>query len=130
MKLTRNETTMSYRYGRPLPDGTYDAVVLGAIEDISHNGNHMIVISVGVEGPHGGVRVDHHVVAYLSGRVEELLQALAPEQLHEWYEYGECELDPEQLVDQRCRVQVNNESWNGRPRPRIRALIPAILPRA
>lgn len=124
MKFQKNGSEASYRYGRILPDGSYDALVLSALEQISRNGNEMLVICLGIRGPEGGVRIDYHVVVHLSERVEETLDALAPEYLQDWHERGECELDPELMLHRICRVRVRNEPWDGRDRPRIQTLLP------
>lgn len=124
MRLTKGGNGEGYRYDRELEEGTFDAVVLSAVETVSKNGNEMIAITFGIDGPLGGVRIDHYVVAFLDHRIEELLQALAPEHFQDWQEHGACELEPEELQQRTCRATISHEAWNGRLRPRIRALYP------
>jgi len=84
----------------------------------------MIVLTFGIDGPEGGVQIDHYAVTCLSYRVEEILTALAPEYLGSWAREEDCDLDPASLAARECLVHVRNEAWQGQDRPRIRALSP------
>lgn len=113
-----------YRYDRELPNGTYDADVLDSREDKSKKGNDMVVISFGVTGPHGGVRIDEYVVGFFVPKVDAMIRSLAPDQIDSWESSGEVDLNPRDLVGRSCRLEVKNEEWEGRQRPKVSKMLP------
>lgn len=123
MKLLNNGPDPSeYRYDRQLDDGLHCGTVLKASETVSRAGNDMIVITFGIEGHEGPVRVDHYVVTRLAGHVSEMLGSLAPEHLHDW-ELGSCDFDLENLIGRTCWLQVHNEEWQGKLCPSVTRLL-------
>ena len=116
-----------YRYDRELPNGIYDADVLATREDKSKNQNDMIVISLGVEGPHGGVKVDEYIVSFFLPKVESMIHSLSPEHSEVWDSTGECDLNPMDLVGRSCRVEIKNEEWEGKQKPKVSKMMPIEL---
>ena len=116
-----------YRYDRALPDEIYEGEVLDAREDMSKAQNAMVVLTFGIDGPHGGVRVDEYIVSFFTTKVEAMVHSLAPEASETWNSTGECDVNPLDLVGRSCRIKIKNEEYEGKTRPKIDKLLPIEL---
>lgn len=129
MKLSKtgSENGNDFRYDRELPDGTYEADVIDAREDVSKKGNDMIVITFGIKGPNGGVRIDNYITTNYAPRIESMIQALASEHLASWNSTGAIDLNPSDLEGRSCRTVIKGEEWEGKMRPKVDVMLPLEL---
>ena len=53
-----------------------------------------------------------------------MIRSLAPDQIDSWESSGEVDLNPRDLVGRSCRLEVKNEEWEGRQRPKVSKMLP------
>ena len=129
--LVQNESSgsggeLDYWYDREIAEGEHPAVVLDAAEQISSTGNPMLVLVMGVDGggSEGGVKVNKYVPCHVPRRIEELVSCFFRDQLKEWNDGEEINLDPTEIIRMKCRVEVKLEEWNDKVQAKIETLIP------
>lgn len=125
MKASNTGEEQQYAFDLLLEAGKmYDAVVLKTEQKYSGNGNEMIVLSLGIETPAGGVRVDYFAVETVPNFVGPVVRAFYPDQVAAWEAGGEIEMDAKEAVGQRCRIRIKHETFEGTKRNKVAALFP------
>lgn len=103
--------------GRACPDGTYEAEITSAVEEESSSGNDMIVAKWKILSGKGKGAViwdNLSLVPQALWRLKGLLEALEVE-----VPDGSMDLDLDDLIGQKSTVEVTNEDYDGKKRPRI-----------
>lgn len=126
--LTVNPSTFDqesdYRWDRAWNLGVQAGAVLNAVEHMSKKNTVSLKLTIGFQGPEGGVAVDAYVKPF-GKQFAELLRAVAPEYL----EGRPCEhcgrpaaIDPAVLINRWVFGEVENEfdEQTQKTRPRIR----------
>lgn len=101
----RSNEVSDYDYKREIADGTYRAVVLNLKSKQTKNtAKEMLVLSFGVAGDKGGVRVDWHLVSpnQSTSFRKRLLSALG----YEKFDESGGEFDPREWIGLECMVRV------------------------
>lgn len=103
--------------GRACPDGTYEAEITSAAEEESSAGNAMIVAKWKITSGKGKGAViwdNISLTPQALWRLKGLLEALEME-----VPDGTMDLDLDELVGQTSTIEITNETYEGKQRPRI-----------
>jgi hypothetical protein len=103
--------------GKIVPDGTYEAIIESVEEKESSNDNPMIVVKwklTSGKGKGGMVWDNLPLVPQALWRLKGMLEALGVE-----VPDGSMDLDLTELEGQECSVQITNENFEGKDRPKV-----------
>jgi hypothetical protein len=125
MRLSKTslDNGSEYEYDRALDN----ADVIYVNETVSKAGNDMIVLTFGINGPNGGVRIDNYITVNYAPRIQQMVEALASEHLEDWESTGDIDINPQDLLGRSCRVKVVGEEWEGKTRPKVNKMFPIEL---
>lgn len=99
--------------GRAVADGVYSATIDKVEEEESSEGNPMLKLEYKLKN---GARLYDNVslLPQALWRFKTLLEVVGVE-----VEDGEMEIDPADLVGKELKVEVTNEKWQGKDRPKV-----------
>ena len=105
--------------GSPTPDGYYVAEITKAEQEVSQNGNDMITIRWKTNI--GSVVFDRFVL------VPQSLWVLRTALESMGYDIpdGQFDFDPEDLVGDKCGIEITNEEFEEKDQPRVTGYMPA-----
>jgi len=108
---------------RIIPDGTYQGIVHKCEAEESSSENQMLAFRWKISGGKykGATVFDNCVLLPQSlWRLRSMLEACGLE-----VPDGAMDIDPDDLVDLECTLEITNEEYNGKDRPRITGFAPS-----
>ena len=125
-----------YRFDTPLPPGKYRFTVLDVEETLSSNNNPMVVLTLGVKGPSGGVRVMDRRVLTLKARnfYTGMLKGIAPwlllqvltATINKKTGVGSpvADVDHRSMIDRKGVAHFVTGTFNDVDRPEVKSYVP------
>lgn len=112
--------------GRPVPDGNYNAYINKITEEEgSDSGEPYLhcVWKIGEDSKHAGATIHDNISLQPQSlwRFRTILECIGYE-----VEDGPMDIDPADILEEICGIEVTNEEWEGRDRPRITGFLPAM----
>ena len=109
--------------GRPVPDGNYNAFISKITEEESGDGNPYLHAVWKVQGGKANGATIHDNISLLPQslwRLRTILECIGYE-----VEDGPMDIDPADILEEECGIEVTNEEWEGKDRPRITGFMQA-----
>lgn len=112
--------------GRPVPDGNYNASMTKITEEEGQNSGEPYlhcVWKIGEDSKHAGATIHDNISLQPQSlwRFRTILECIGYE-----VEDGPMDIDPADVIDEVCGIEVTNEEWEGRDRPRITGFLPPL----